>query len=189
MPYSIARAGGALSGRSIRFLLPTENGANSYARPFSEDQADNFPEATITVQNETAAGGKLLPRCSAENAGGDITIAMLNSGLLLSQLLGEEGVSYDFRKFRWIGSMTDDRRVLMVGKHAGASTLDEMRGKRLNLGVNTMASSSSYEARMLNAILGLNLQIVPGFRTSERLKGSLPANSTRYAEVTRAFIR
>lgn len=166
-----AFAAEALAGRSIRFLLPTENGANSYARPFSDRLRLIFPETTITVQNETAAGGKLAAKMLAENAGGDITIAMLNSGLLLSQLLGEEGVDYDFRKFRWIGSMTDDRRVLLVGKHAGAATLDEMRGKRLTFGVNTMASSSSYEARMLNAILGLNLHIVPGFRTSERLKG------------------
>ena len=166
-----ASAAGALAGRSIRFLLPTENGADSYARPFSERLKLIFPNATVTVQNETAAGGKLAAKMLAHNAGGDITIAMLNSGLLLSQLLGEEGVDYDFQKFRWIGSMTDDRRVLMVSKHAGVTTLDEMRGKRLNLGVNTMASSSSYEARMLNAILGLNLHIVPGFRTSERLKG------------------
>jgi tripartite-type tricarboxylate transporter receptor subunit TctC len=166
-----ALAAEALAGRNVRFLLPTENGADSYARPFSDRLRLIFPGATITVQNETAAGGKLAAKMLAENAGGDITIAMLNSGLLLSQLLGEEGVDYDFRKFRWIGSMTDDRRVLMVAKHSGVSTLEEMRGRRLTLGVNTMASSSSYEARMHNAILGLNLQIVPGFRTSERLKG------------------
>jgi tripartite-type tricarboxylate transporter receptor subunit TctC len=164
-------AGDALAGRGIRFLLPTENGADSYARPFSDRLRLIFPGATITVQNETAAGGKLAAKMLAQNAGGDITIAMLNSGLLLSQLLGEEGVDYDFRKFRWIGSMTDDRRVLLVAKHVGVSTLEDMRGKRLTLGVNTMASSSSYDARMLNAILGLNLHIVPGFRTSERLKG------------------
>jgi tripartite-type tricarboxylate transporter receptor subunit TctC len=166
-----ALAGDALAGRSILFVLPTGSGADSYARPFSERLRLIFPEATITVQNETAAGGKLATKMLAENAGGDITIAMINSGNLLSQLLGEEGVEYDFRKFRWIGSMTDDRRVLMIAKHVGISTLDEMRGKRLNLGVNTLTSSSSYEARMLNAILGLNFHIVPGFSTPERLKG------------------
>jgi len=164
-------AGDSLAGRSIRFVLPTSSGADSYARPFADRLKLIFPETTIAVQNETAAGGKLAAKMLAENAGGDITIAMLSSGLLLSQLVGEEGVEYDYRKFRWIGSMTDDRRVLMVAKRVGVSTLEEMRGKRLTMGVNTLTTSAAYEARMLNAILGLNLHIVPGFSTAERLKG------------------
>ena len=172
-----AFAAEALAGRSIRFLLPTENGADSYARPFSDRLRLIFPETTITVQNETAAGGKLAAKMLAENAGGDITIAMLNSGLLLSQLLGEEGVDYDFRKFRWIGSMTDDRRVLLVGKHAGAATLDEMRGKRLTLALTRWLPRRLTRPGCSTRFWGSISTSCPAFAPRSGLKASLQANS------------
>ena len=102
-----------LSGRKIRFLLPSENGADAYARPFAEQLQMAFPETSIAVQNEPTAGGKLAAKMLTENAGGDITIGLLSPGLLFAQLMGEQGVDYDFRKFCWIGSMADDRRVLV----------------------------------------------------------------------------
>lgn len=172
---TVAYSEDTLEGRDIRILVPTEIGGDAYTRPFGEALQRHFPKSSILIQSETTAGGKVAARILADHKGQDIVLGLMPQGLLFSQLLGEEGVAYDFEQFRYVGSLTDDRRVLLISNRVAEQNIAELarRESPIIFGVNTLASSSSYDARMLNALLGLKLKIVPGFKTAERLKAMI----------------
>lgn len=121
---------------------------------------------TATVENLPRAGGKLAAQRLTQAPTDGSTIAVLPTGLLYAQLLGENGSSWDLAKFQWIGNFSSDRRVLAIAGKSGVDRFTQLMsgdGQPLILAATTATSPSFYEPRIVQHLTGARLKVVPGF--------------------------
>lgn len=124
----------------------------------------------VQVEAIPRAGGKLAAKLVHESAGDGRTLAMLPSGLIFAEILGEEGVAYALRDLRWIGSFDAELRLLVLSRRLHIDSLEAMRQapSPILLGAVSTASASWYEPLIVNRILGTRLKPVPGYSSAAR---------------------
>lgn len=93
-----------------------------------------------------------------------------STGLLGSQVQGDEGVAYDLGSWGWLGRLATETRTLIIGPGADFSTLDELRAKPTpsSMSVRSKSSFAYHEAMWLNAMLGLRIKPIPGYKSVEK---------------------
>ena len=104
-------------GKTIRLLVGFTPGGvyDQYARILSRFMPKHIPgNPEIIVQNMPGAGSLVASNYIYGVAKPDVlTLGMVSSGVYLDQLVGKQEVTYDVRKFVWIGSV-DQTRSLML---------------------------------------------------------------------------
>ncbi len=139
------------------------------------------PGLRVHVEAMPRAGGKLAAKLVYESAGDGRSIAMLPSGLIFAELLGEDGVAFSLRQMQWIGSLDAELRLLVVARSLGIDSLDALQrhAAPISLAAVSTSSASWYEPLILNRILGIRLKPVPGYsspaRTAAIMAGEISA--------------
>ncbi len=73
-------------------------------------------------------------------------------------------IKIDFRKYNWIGSISQDLTVCYVWHALGVKTLDELKARpKVHYGSTGAGSSSDLNQRILKNIFGVKLQQVGGY--------------------------
>ncbi|RYD84961.1 MAG: hypothetical protein EOP61_39435, partial [Sphingomonadales bacterium] len=118
-----------------------------------------------TVENLPRAGGKLAAQLLHDAPRDGSVIAIIPTGLLYAQLLGESDGKWDLAGFEWIGNFASDRRVLIVNGESGVTRFDDLltRPKPLIVAATTATSPSLYEPLIIQHIAGARFTIIPGF--------------------------
>lgn len=144
---------------------------DKHARVLARHLTRLAPGLRITVEAIPRAGGKLVAKMVNESAGDGRTVGLLPSGLILAELLGEEGVAFALERMNWIGSIDADLRILVLSRKLGIDSVDAMRRhpSPITLAAVTTGSSSWYEPLLLNRVLGLRLKPVPGYSSVSRV--------------------
>ncbi|HEX6119492.1 MAG TPA: hypothetical protein VFZ03_08560 [Dongiaceae bacterium] len=174
-PIPIAAAGSDLEDlRGLQTTLLIGNdigGANdAFARLFGRHLQAAVPGIDLFIKNIGQAGGKLCAKVLQESPGDGSVIALVPSGALSAQILGEEGVAYDIGTWNWIGKLGSETRFLVKGPAADFATILDLRAERApaSLSVRSISSFAAYETLWINAILGVRMKPVPGYKSGEK---------------------
>jgi tripartite-type tricarboxylate transporter receptor subunit TctC len=120
---------------------------------------------TYIVQNMPGAASLKSVAYLEQGAPSDGTvIATFNPGLLSQSLTIPEKVNVDFRRFAWIGNISEDFRVCFTWHAKNLKTFDQVKNsKQIIFGTTGVGTSAYIEGRMLDEMFGVNLKQVQGY--------------------------
>lgn len=172
-----------LSGATVRVLVPSAagSGVDFTSRLFVSHLARRLPDTQLAIENQPAANGRIAALDTWQAKADGLTITFPPSNLLFTEILGDEDLPFTLEGFAWIGSLSVDRRVLVVrGSSALAAAEDLLAADRpVLLGAESVNANHYREALLVNALTGSRLRPVTGYSSSERalalVKGEIEA--------------
>jgi tripartite-type tricarboxylate transporter receptor subunit TctC len=161
-----------LRGRTVTILVGSEVGGNSdlFGRLIGRHFESVIPGLRVEVKNIPQAGGALAAKTLQEGPDDGTMLFTSSTGVLGAQVQGDTGVAYDLGSWNWLGRLGAETRVLAIGPGADFSTLEELRAKSRpsSMSVRSKSSFAYHEAMWLNALLGLRIKPVPGYKSVEK---------------------
>jgi tripartite-type tricarboxylate transporter receptor subunit TctC len=166
------------------------------ARTLARHLGSHIPgHPTVVVQNMPGAGSLTSVRYLDTSAPRDGTVIdIFNFGNIGDSKMSPEKVNIDFRKFNWIGSISQDLTVCYVWHTFGPKNLDELKAKPVvHMGLTGIGTSSDINQRILKNIFGVKLQQVPGYPGSaeERIaveRGELDGDCGAWSSISETWI-
>jgi tripartite-type tricarboxylate transporter receptor subunit TctC len=161
-----------LAGRTVTMIIGSDigGGYDLFGRAIARHLEKLVPDLQVNVQNIGKAGGKLAAKTIQDGPQDGSVIAMLPVSLMSAQILQEEGVAYDVASWRWIGKLASEARLYLAGPGADFTTIAELRarGSVATMAVRSTSSFAYYEAMCINAMLGIKVKPVPGYKSGEK---------------------
>jgi tripartite-type tricarboxylate transporter receptor subunit TctC len=158
------------AGKTIKLIvgLPPGGGADAYARLVQRNIGRHIPgNPTIVAQNMPGAGSlRAVMALSAADADGTV-MAHFSSGLLTQAITAPDRVKVDFRRFAWIGNVSEDVRVCYLRSSLGVRTFADMRAhKGVIFAGSAAGTAGNANIAMLRNLFGIDLKIVQGYAGS-----------------------
>lgn len=155
-------------GKTVRVIVGFSSGGgyDQYARLLVRHMGRHTPGApTYIVQNMPGAASLKSVLYLDQGAPTDGTaIVTFNAGLLSQALTIPERVSADFRRYAWIGNISEDFRVCFTWHAKNLKTFQEVKNaKQIVFGTTGVGTSAYIEGRMLDELFGVNLRQVQGY--------------------------
>ncbi|MGZ8478183.1 MAG: hypothetical protein ACXW6K_08950 [Candidatus Binatia bacterium] len=123
-PVNAASADDFYRGKTIRVIVgfAAGGGFDQYARAIARHMPRHIAgNPTMIVDNMGGAGSRLaanyLYKASAPDG---LTIGNFIGSLLLQQILGDQGVEFDGKRFEWLGAPVQDETVCALTKRAAS---------------------------------------------------------------------
>ena len=150
---------------------------------------------TVVVQNMPGAGSLTAVHYLDLSAAKDGTVLdIFNFGNIGDSRLNPDKIKVDFRKFNWIGSISQDLTVCYVWHAFGVKTIADLKAKpRVHMGLTGMGSSSDTNQRILKNIFGVRIQQVAGYPGSaeQRIaieRGELDGDCGAWSSIPQEWI-
>ena len=106
------------------------------------------------------------------------TITAFHFGLIGQSRLTPDKVPIDFRKFAWIGSISQDLSICYTWHVLGIKNLAELKvRKNLHFGLTGIGTNDDIYARILKWIFGVDLHQVSGYPPAPMSGSQLNAGS------------
>ena len=98
-----------------------------------------------------------------------LTLGTFNIGLIIAQLREEKDVRFDLTKFTWIGNAAAMPRFLSLRTALPYKNFAELRKAEQTIKIPSsgVGSSAHNDVLMIKKILGLNIDVVPGYGGAE----------------------
>ena len=158
-------------GKLVTYIVATKPGGgyDSYARTIGKYMQKYIPGATVIVKNVPGAGHIIGANETYLAKPDGLTIGTFNTGLIYSQIVGQEGIRFNLSKYSWIGKANSETRVLIVGLKSPYRTLkDVMESKEpLKLPTAGVGTQDYNEMVIMSAALPVKFQPVPGYAGRE----------------------
>src|SRR5438132_12391303 len=163
-------------GKTIRVVVGFAGGRgfDTYARILARHMPKHLPSnPSMIVDNMTGAGSRLaanyLYKASAPDG---LTIGNFIGSLLLQQILGDQGIEFDGRKFEWLGAPVMDDTACALTKASGVTNIDQWFAAKtpVKLGGEAPRANDSDVPRMLIATLGLPIQLIEGYKGTSNIR-------------------
>ena len=160
------------AGKTINLIVgePAGGGADAYARLLSRHLGRYIPGApAVIVQNMPGAGTLKSVMYLNSTAPQDGTvIATFSSALIEEALLAPQRVPLDFRRYSWIGNVSEDVRVCYVWGASGVKNFADMRSRPRPLfwGATAPGTAGNADSAMLQNLFGIRIQQVQGYAGS-----------------------
>ncbi|HEY7301434.1 MAG TPA: hypothetical protein VH684_26380 [Xanthobacteraceae bacterium] len=163
-------------GKTLTIVVgfTTGGGFDVNARVLARHIGRHIPgNPTVIVQNMPGAAGiKSVQYLNAAAPKDGTVIDTFNFGSIGDSRLDPARIRVDFRKFNWIGSISQDLTVCYVWHAFGPKTLAELKARPVvHMGRTAVGSSSDVNQHILKNIFGVHIQQVSGYPGSaeERL--------------------
>ena len=153
-------------------------GYDLFARLLARFIGNHIPgKPSVTVQNMPGAASLRATNYLASVAPKDGTvIATFDRNIpLIAFVSGSPNVQYDPLKFTWLGTLSDsteDAFVIWARKKPGLTSIEDLRrpgDTSLTVGVTGAGATDNDIAVLLKEVLGLRLNIVPGYQDSNAI--------------------
>jgi tripartite-type tricarboxylate transporter receptor subunit TctC len=155
-----------LKNQTITLVVPFDPGGgyDAYARMVAPKLGEELG-ATVIVENKPGAGGILATNEVVHAKPDGKTLVLLNGpGHLGAAIAKTNGVRYDAKTMSYIGQISSEPDVLVTSKSSPIASVDDIAGKRF---AATGPGSNEYiDAVVLNQQLGMQNQVVTGFKSS-----------------------
>lgn len=167
---SVAAQESFFAGKTIRIVVGFSPGGgyDVYARAIARHMGKFIPgNPAIIVENMAGAASLISANHVYKVAKPDgLTIGHFIGGLFLQQALGRQGVEFDARKFEHLGVPVQDTYSIALTKASGIHSFDQWLGAKapLKIGGTAPGSSTDDVPHVLQAALGLPLQVVSGYK-------------------------
>lgn len=187
---------GFFNGKTITYVVATKPGGgyDAYGRLVAKYMQKHIPGSTVIVKNVPGAG-HIIGANEVYLAKPDgLTVGTFNTGLVYSQIIGQEGIRFDLGKYSWIGKAASGTGVCIVDKRTPFKTLADLKNtkepaKMASAGIGT---SGHNETLIIGEVFGLNLKVVPGYGGREpemaMLRGEVAGQFGSYDSL-RTFIK
>lgn len=155
--------------KRITFIVPYSPGGgyDTYARALSRVMPKYLPnKVNVIVRNITGAGGMTAMHTLYRSKPDGHTIVIMNlQGLALYQAL--EKADLDPAKLSYLGAVARDPNTIMVRIDSPYNTLEDLqKAKVIKYGATGAPSGSWIQPRLVKEIMGINTEIVTGYRGS-----------------------
>src|SRR5690606_9257645 len=155
-------------GKTVRLIVGFSSGGgyDQYARLLVRHIGRHTPgNPSFIVQNMPGAASLKSVVYLEQGAPADGTaIVTFNPGLISQSLTNPEKVNVDFRRFAWIGNISEDFRVCFTWHTKNLKTFDQVKAaKEIVFGTTGVGTSAYIEGRMLDEIFGVRLRQVQGY--------------------------
>jgi tripartite-type tricarboxylate transporter receptor subunit TctC len=161
-----------LSDRTVTLLVGAGvgGGYDLCARLLARHMEQQVPGLRIEIKNVSQASGKLAAKMLQESPGDGSVLLTAGPGPLTAQLLQEEGVAFDLRQWGWLGKVAAETSVIVKGPGADFANLAGLRAKKTppSMSATSTSSGAYHQAIWCNAMLGLHIKPVPGYKSVER---------------------
>jgi len=163
-------------GKTIRVVVgfAAGGGFDSYARILARHMPKHTPgNPALIVDNMAGAGSRLaanyLYKASAPDG---LTIGNFIGSLIMQQVLGDQSVEFDGRKFEWLGAPVTDETACAVMTASGVTNMDQWLAakKPVKLGGEAPGANDSDVPRILRAALGLPIQLIEGYKGTSNIR-------------------
>jgi len=154
-------------GKQITLLVEAVGGGyGNNGRVIAEFMGRHIPgEPKLVMVAKPGAGGRTVMNFLYNVAPRDgTTLGFLHKDIGAFSLLQPEGVQYDSRRFRWIGSIAPMNTILYVTNKAGIRTLEEARHKEVVMAANGTTHPTALFPTLINNFLGTKFKVVAGYR-------------------------
>lgn len=164
-----APPGQPFADKSVRIIVPYAPGAayDRLARIVARRMGRYIPgNPSMVVQNMPGGGGAVATNYLYNVAPKDgSAMAILNTSLVLPQLIGSPAVKFDKAKFSWLGSLQKVNIACMMRKESGITDFSQLLGpgeKSFHFGATAAGASNHMWAVFLQDI-GARIKIVSGY--------------------------
>ena len=153
-------------GKQISMVIGTSAG-NDYdfrGRLIARHMGRHIPgEPTIIPRNMPGAGGINAANWLSAVAPRDGTaLHMIMTNMMAAQAIGTQGVTFDTRKFNWIGNTTSSPNVSNSWHTSGITNIEQTKTRELVLGAPAGTAGVVY-GTVLNALVGTKIKMVTGY--------------------------
>lgn len=163
-----AGSGSCFKGKNIDFAVPYDAGGgyDQYARlaaPYLEKELD----ATIVVRNEPGAGGLLSLNKNAANSPKKPRLQILEGfSSVGAQIGGSKGVTYDLKKWPWVGRFIAEPEIVYVAKDSPYQTWDDIlaANKELKFGSAGPGGSDFIQGTVLKEAFDVPFKLTTGYK-------------------------
>ena len=183
------------SGKTVT-ILTSSAGGGTYdvaARALARHMSRHIPGApTMIVQNMPGGGHMLASNFMYNIAPKDgTTIATVNQGVPVHQVLDGRGVRYDAAKFTWLGALGDRNFVFSVWHTTGIKTFEDLKSKGATAGATGEGSNGFRYPTAINNVLGTNIKIIKGYKSVNEAelamqRGEINSNAHSYTAYLRS---
>lgn len=163
-------------GKTLRIVvgLAPGGGFDTYARVIGRHIGRHIPgNPTVIVDNMTGAGGIVSMNYLYKVAKPDgLTLGHFNGAVILGQVLGQQGIEFDARKYEYLGAAVKEDVVCSLTKASGITDIEKWRASKtpVKLGGVAPGQTPDNSARILKAALGLPVQVVSGYKGTSQIR-------------------
>lgn len=157
-------------GKTIRMVVgfSAGGGFDAYARAIGRHMGKHLPGKPTFVADNMPGAGSLIAANHVYNQGkpDGLTIGHFIGGVVVGQILGNPAAKFDSQKFGWLGAPAKLEAVCAVTKASGINNLSDWRNTKtpVKLGATGPGSETHDVPRVLQAALGLPMQVVSGYK-------------------------
>jgi tripartite-type tricarboxylate transporter receptor subunit TctC len=167
-------AAGFYKGKQISVMIGygPGGGYDVYSRLLARHFGAFVPgHPSVVAQNRPGAGSIRLANelYSALPADGTV-IGMIGDVLLIKQVVGESGLTFDERNFNWIGRLAVTDPVLVIRGDSPALTIDDIRKTEISIGVPGAGSATAQNIAVVNYLLGTKFKIISGYPSGTEVR-------------------
>jgi hypothetical protein len=157
-------------GKTVRVTVGTSPGGgfDLWARVVARHLGKHIQgNPLVIVENIPGAGHLIMTNQFAKATKPDgLTIAHINGGLILAQMLGQPGYDFDPQKFIYIGAANKENDVIVFNKKSGVSSPEKWQTSSMPLKLGGLVPGNSIDnmARLAKEVLGFPTQIISGYK-------------------------
>ncbi|HET6629645.1 MAG TPA: tripartite tricarboxylate transporter substrate-binding protein [Woeseiaceae bacterium] len=159
------------AGEDVTYIVATAAGGgyDAYARHIGTYLQKYLQVDNVVIRNVPGAGHIVGANTLWRARPNGLTIGTFNAGLIYEQLLGDDALRLDLRKFQWIGKAAGEPRAIVVSKSCPIKSVEDLMAATtpVKFGSAGIGSASYSDTMLLAAALDLKVQVIPGFDGTE----------------------
>ena len=159
-------------GKAVRIVVgyAPGGGYDSYARVIARYIGKHIPEnPTVIVENMPGAGSLVSANHLYKIAKADgLTIGHFNGSLFQLKAMGQKEIEFDSTKFEYVGSVAKVEVACGFSKASGIDSVEKWLAAKAapRMGATAPGTGGHDVSRILNATLGLPMQMVLGYKST-----------------------
>ena len=159
-------------GKTVRITVgfSAGGGFDLWARLIARHIGKYIPgNPTVVVENITGAGGLIQVNQFYRATKPDgLTMAHINGGLILSQMVGQPGYEFDSNKFIYIGAANKENDVFSFNKKSGITSAEKWRTSSAPVKIGGLVPGNNLDNtdRLIKDILGFPTNVITGYKGS-----------------------
>ena len=167
--YSYAQSAPFFQNKTIRLIVGYSAGSvyDQYARLIAQHMPKHIPGNPEMIVQNMPGGGSLIAANFLYNVAkpDGMTLGMAGDGIYLDQLLGNNEVRYDVRKFAWIGSVDRRDSVLYMRADTPWKSIEDLINPKEapRCGATGSADQTTIVTNAMEEALGTKLNVVRGY--------------------------
>lgn len=160
----------SFKGKVIRIVvgLAPGGGFDTYSRMIARHMGKHIPgHPSIVVENMTGAASLVSANYLYNIAKPDgLTIGNFVGGIVMHELFGKPGISFQATKFEYIGVPVQDNYMIGLAKSTGITSVEQWKasGKVIKFGGVGPGGGVDDLPKVVKYALGLPLQLVSGYK-------------------------